>query len=152
MPALSAGPKDADMMLRSRLFVPGDRPDRMEKALNSGADALILDLEDAVASSAKPAARTAVAAFLSRAHRMMPLFVRINPLDSGLAEDDLTAGLDARPDGVVLPKSEGRTTVAELDAMLFGHEGVQILPIATETPAAIFGLGDYRGASNRLPA
>ena len=52
------------MRLRSLLFVPGDRPDRMEKALKAGADALILDLEDAVAPAAKPDARRAVAAFL----------------------------------------------------------------------------------------
>ena len=52
------------MKLRSLLFVPGDRPDRMEKALGAGADALILDLEDAVAPAAKAEARKAVAAFL----------------------------------------------------------------------------------------
>jgi len=53
------------MRLRSLLFVPGDRPDRMEKALGSGADALILDLEDAVAPANKAVARREVAHFLN---------------------------------------------------------------------------------------
>ncbi|HVL21913.1 MAG TPA: aldolase/citrate lyase family protein, partial [Amaricoccus sp.] len=68
------------MRLRSLLFVPGDRPDRMEKALGAGADALILDLEDAVAPAARPEARKAVAAFLD-ANPSERLWVRINPLD-----------------------------------------------------------------------
>jgi len=133
--------------LRSLLFVPGDRPDRMEKALGSGADALILDLEDAVALAAKPAARVAVASFLAR-ERTVPLWVRINPLDGGLAEDDLAAILPARPDGIVLPKAEGAVSLRALDARLAG--AVEILPIATETPAAIFALGNYGGVTQRL--
>ncbi|WP_433948347.1 HpcH/HpaI aldolase/citrate lyase family protein [Brevundimonas diminuta] len=138
------------MRLRSLLFVPGDRPERMDKALSVGADALILDLEDAVAPSAKPAARAATADFLGRADRSVALFVRINPLDGGLAQDDLAAVLDARPDGIVLPKSEGGASVADLDRRLAGRDGIAILPIATETPAAIFGLGGYGGSSVRL--
>jgi citrate lyase subunit beta / citryl-CoA lyase len=133
--------------LHSLLFVPGDRPERMEKALAMGADALILDLEDSVAPEAKPAARAAVAAFLA-AERRATLFVRVNPLDSGLIDDDLAAVLGHRPDGVVLPKAEGATSLAALDARLSGD--VMILPIATETPAAIFGLGSYGGVTPRL--
>ena len=133
--------------LRSLLFVPGDRPDRMEKALGSGADALILDLEDAVAPGAKPAARAAVAAFLAR-ERTVSLWVRINPLDGGLAEDDVAAVLPARPDGIVLPKAEGAASLRALDARLDGE--IAILPIATETPAAIFALGSYGGVTDRL--
>ncbi len=135
------------MRLRSLLFVPGDRPERMVKAAGLEADALILDLEDAVAPSSKPAAREAVAAFL-RQLRACPLFVRINPLDSGLTEDDLAAVLPARPDGIVLPKAEGAATLAALDAKLTGE--TMILPIATETPAAIFALGSYGGVTPRL--
>ncbi|MBA4041431.1 MAG: CoA ester lyase [Sphingobium sp.] len=132
---------------RSLLFVPGDRPDRMAKALNSGADALILDLEDAVAPAAKPAARASIAEFLG-GPRNIALFVRVNPLDSGLADDDLTAILPARPDGIVLPKAEGGATLAALDAKLDGD--TMILPIATETPTAMFALGSYGGVTDRL--
>jgi citrate lyase subunit beta/citryl-CoA lyase len=133
--------------LRSLLFVPGDRPERMEKALGLGADALILDLEDSVTLAAKPAAREAVAACLER-DRTTPLYVRINPLDSGMADDDLAAVLPARPDGIVLPKAEGAPSLRALDAKLSGD--IAILPIATETPAAIFALGSYGGVTSRL--
>ena len=138
---------DPMLRLRSLLFVPGDRPDRMEKALGLGADALILDLEDAVAPAAKPEARDQVAAFLRRP-RSMTIFVRINPLDSGLSDADLAAILPACPDGVVLPKAEGAATLAALDAHLSGE--IKILPIATETPAAMFALGSYGGVTPRL--
>ncbi|WP_231731180.1 HpcH/HpaI aldolase/citrate lyase family protein, partial [Sphingomonas sp. CCH10-B3] len=133
--------------LRSLLFVPGDRPERMAKALTLGADALILDLEDSVALANKSGARTAVAEFLGRP-RSTTLFVRINPLDSGLADDDLAAVLPARPDGIVLPKAEGAASLAALDARLDGD--IMILPIATETPAAIFALDSYGGVTPRL--
>jgi citrate lyase subunit beta/citryl-CoA lyase len=128
------------------LFVPGDRPDRMEKALGSGADALILDLEDSVAPEAKPAAREAVAVFLRR-ERTLPLYVRVNPLDGGLTPADLAAVLPAQPDGIVLPKAEG---AAAIEALVRLDVAVPILSIATETPAAIFALGSYASVADRL--
>ena len=133
--------------LRSLLFVPGDRPDRMEKALSLGADALILDLEDSVVPAAKVAARVAVAAMLAKS-RTTTLYVRVNPLDSGLIGDDLAAILPHRPDGIMLPKAEGGASLAALDTMLSGD--IAILPVATETPAAIFALGSYGGVTARL--
>lgn len=135
------------MKHRSLLFVPGDRPDRMEKALGSGADALILDLEDAVAPSAKPEARRAVAKFLG-ANSNASLWVRINPLDGPDADRDLQAVLSGHPDGIVLPKAEGGASVNELARRLTerGNVTAQILAIATETPAAMFQLGSYGGA------
>ena len=142
------------MRLRSLLFVPGDRGDRIEKALATAADALILDLEDAVAPSAKPAARTTVAEALAKP-RSKPLFVRVNPLDpgsgsgagSGLTDEDLDAILPGRPDGIVLPKAEGGRSVEELARRLTarGNATAKILPVATETPAAMFALGSYGG-------
>ncbi|RXD04003.1 CoA ester lyase [Sphingomonas sp. UV9] len=119
----------------------------MVKALGLGADALILDLEDSVAPAGKEAAREHVSAFLAEP-RTMPLFVRINPLDSGLADDDLAAVLSGAPDGIMLPKAEGAASLAALDAKLSGD--IAILPIATETPAAVFALGSYGGVSPRL--
>jgi citrate lyase subunit beta / citryl-CoA lyase len=135
------------MRLRSLLFVPGERPDRMEKALRAGADALILDLEDAVAPAAKAEARRQVARFLN-AHNEVKIWVRVNPLDSPEQEKDLAAVLPSHPDGIVLPKAEGGASVAELARRLSerGNATAQILAIATETPAAIFGLGSYGGA------
>jgi citrate lyase subunit beta/citryl-CoA lyase len=133
--------------LRSLLFVPGDRPDRMEKALGFGADALILDLEDSVAPTAKADARRVVADFVS-ANSQARLWIRVNPLHSPEQEKDLAAILPARPDGIVLPKAEGGASVDELARRLTerGNATAAILAIATETPAAIFALGSYGGA------
>lgn len=88
---------------RSLLFVPGDRPDRFGKAAASGADAVILDLEDAVAPGDKPAARYAVADWLQENHAL----VRINAADSEFhAEDVRTLAGAPGLRGIVLPKSE----------------------------------------------
>ncbi len=141
------------MRLRSLLFVPGDRPERMRKAVGMGADALILDLEDSVASEAKPAAREAGATFLKEtAACEVALFVRINPLDGGLADDDLDAVIPARPAGIILPKAEGAASILDLDRRMRqrGDEDGRILPIATETPRAICLLGEYAGVAERL--
>lgn len=141
------------MTLRSLLFVPGDRPERMVKALGLGADALILDLEDAVAPAAKPAARAAVAAFL-RAHpqpRTCQLFVRVNPLDGGLLADDLAALAGTVPDGVVLPKAAGAESIRALAALLAAQGlAAPILPVASETAAAVFQLGSYGAVAGLL--
>jgi citrate lyase subunit beta/citryl-CoA lyase len=120
----------------------------MAKAAASGADALILDLEDSVATEKKAEARQAAAAFLA-SPRALPVFVRIN---SANAEQDLAAIVAAKPDGIVLPKAEGGPSLAELDRRLsaLGDTGARILPIATETPTAIFALGSYGGVSARL--
>lgn len=141
------------MRLRSLLFVPGDRPDRMEKALGSGADALILDLEDSVTAAKKPQARDAVAAFLTQADPHAAVFVRVNPIESGMIDADLSAIVTARPAGIVLPKAEGRATIDALEEKLSvrgASPDLRILPIATETPAAVFQLGSYAGSSGRL--
>jgi citrate lyase subunit beta/citryl-CoA lyase len=118
----------------------------MEKALGAGADALILDLEDSVAPAAKPEARRQVAEFLNRNSRA-PLWVRVNPLDTPECDRDLADVLPAHPDGIVLPKAEGGSSVAELARRLTaaGNATAQILAIATETPAAVFQLGTYGG-------
>lgn len=139
--------------LRSLLFVPGDRPERMRKALGSGADALILDLEDSVAIGAKAGAREEVAAFLKEAaDSEVTLFVRVNPLDGGLTDVDLDAVIEGRPAGIMLPKAEGAASIRDLDQRLRqrGDDRALILPIATETPKAIFRLGEYGDVAERL--
>lgn len=139
------------MRARSLLFVPGDRPERMEKALATGADALILDLEDSVAPDRRPQARGDIAGCLAGADRATRLLVRVNPLDSGDIEDDLDLVARARPDAIVVPKAEGAGTIDALARKLAGR-GVDLpmLPIATETPAAIFELGSYAKVASRL--
>ncbi|HVY85862.1 MAG TPA: CoA ester lyase [Caulobacterales bacterium] len=146
------------MTPRSLLFVPGDRPERLEKALASGADVIILDLEDSVSAANKAKARTDVLQSLGVDRRGVKCFVRINPLSSEPASADLDAVMPGRPDGVVLPKAEGARSIAllarHLDAAEQRHHippgETVILPIATETPAAIFKLGEYGGVTSRL--
>lgn len=147
--------------MRSWLFVPGDSREKLDKAMRAGADALILDLEDSIAAQEKEAARRSVLTFL-REHRDDParplLYVRINPLSTPLADGDLDVVMTGLPDGVVLPKSTGGADIALLAAKLSLREALhdiadgatRILPIATESAAAIFGLGTYRGSSSRL--
>lgn len=142
------------MRLRSLLFVPGDRPDRFEKAANSGADAIILDLEDSVSLTNKEAARAAVADYLNGERSTFTL-VRVNPLDSHHTAADIAAVIGARPDAIMLPKAEGAASIAQLDTLIRtgsddGASLPPILPIATETPHAIFTLGSYREVKDRL--
>lgn len=140
------------MRLRSLLFVPGDRPERFAKAAASGADAIILDLEDSVALSRKSEARAAVVDYLAGPRSVttsVTTIVRVCPLDSGMTEFDLAAVLTARPDMIMLPKAEGAQSVLRLAAMM-GAAAVPILPIATETPAAIFQLGSYAEVMQHL--
>ena len=140
------------MRLRSLLFVPGDRPERIKKALGLEVDALILDLEDSVAATMKDEARGHVAAILAEPRQGPRLFVRVNPIDSPNHAGDIEALASTTPDGVVLPKAEGSASVLRLKENLMqrGISAVSILPIATETPAAMFELGTYRSVAGNL--
>ncbi len=112
------------MIRRTYLFVPGNRPDRFEKARQSGADAVILDLEDAVQSTHKDLAREAVATWLQPAR---PVYVRINGMGTSWFERDLeVVGLPGVL-GVVLPKAEHPQQVAQVAARLTGQ--AQVLPL-----------------------
>ena len=137
------------MKLRSLLFVPADRPERFAKAAASGADALILDLEDSVSPEKKDVGRTAIAKWLASDRAGVTTFVRVNPLDGDLTDADLAAVLPGRPDGLLLPKAEGAKSVEALVGKL-GGTGIPVLPIATETPAAIFQLGSYGVVASHL--
>ena len=144
--------------LRSWLFVPGDSDKKLRKIDACGADAVILDLEDAVAAEAKPRARALVAEFIAaRDHvgkRRPQLWVRVNPFDSGLTADDLAAIVPARPDGIMQPKIDGPVCVRRMSDLLAPLEAangiaagsIRIVPVATETPIAPFRLGDFASA------
>lgn len=145
--------------MRSLLFVPGDDPRKLEKAMAAGADALIVDLEDSVAATRKEAARASAAAFLAQTGNGGPrLYLRINDLDSGLAEGDLDTALAPALAGIMLPKCCGGADVVRLDAMLRLEEARQgldagrltILTVATETAASLFAMGSFAGSSPRL--
>jgi citrate lyase subunit beta / citryl-CoA lyase len=146
--------------MRSLLFVPADSERKLARAPEAGADAVILDLEDAVAPANRAQARRQARAFLDGAGAGgLRRYVRINPLASGVALDDLAAIVAGRPDGILLPKCVPED-LRTLDHYLAAFEaaaglpqgGVRIVAIATETPAALFALGGYAGVSSRLEA
>src|ERR1700735_2884065 len=91
------------MPIRSFLFVPADSKRKLARGLESDADALILDLEDSVAAANRPTARRLARGFLdAHGSDKIACYVRINPLASGLALDDLAATVAGRPDGILL--------------------------------------------------
>ena len=136
------------MRLRSLLFVPGDRPERFAKAAASGADAIILDLEDSVALSRKADARAAIADYLA-GERPVTAIVRVNPLDSGMTEFDLAAILTAAPDMVMLPKAESVGQLQDLRAML---RDLSIVVPERLSAASIRGTGAARGSGEKVPS
>src|SRR5437868_8502937 len=146
--------------MRSLLFVPADSQRKLARAPQSGADALILDLEDSVVPANRPSARRQARDFLgTTASVEFRRYVRINPLSSGVALDDLAAIVPGKPDGILLPKCVP-DDLRKLDHYLSALEAASALPpgnirviaIATETPAAMFALGGYGGVSSRLEA
>ncbi|TWG92068.1 citrate lyase subunit beta/citryl-CoA lyase [Mesorhizobium sp. J18] len=145
------------MLLRSMLFVPGDSAKKLAKGADSGADALILDLEDSVDSGRKPLARRMVAEYVAAAGvvRSAQLWVRINPMAEG-GLDDIVEVVRAAPDGLVVPKVDHPSDLARLSLMLDALErrdgiknSIRLMSVATETPRAPFGLGAY--AQTQLP-
>lgn len=148
------------MAMRSLLFVPADSGRKLARSLESGADALILDLEDSVAAANRPTARRQAREFLA-AHgsERIRRYVRINPLRSGLALDDLAATVAGRPDGILVPKCLPED-VCTADHYLAAFEtaagapvgAIRIIAIASETAEAVFRLGGYAGLSPRLEA
>lgn len=132
---------------RSWLFIPGDSPQKLGKAGECGADAVIIDLEDSVAAAAKADARQMTADYLGSAPvGGLSLWVRINPLGSRECAEDIAAIVPHKPAGLVLPKCEGPEDVARLGEMIAqagGGAGVAIHAIATETPRAVFRLSGF---------
>ena len=146
--------------MRSLLFVPGDSERKLEKGFASKADVVIVDLEDSVAPQNKALARATAADFLNQLQGKQgpAVYVRVNDLSSGLTDDDLAALVPARPEGIMLPKSNSGADVQLLAVKLRVHEaenglsdrGIAILPIITETAAGALAAASYAGASHRL--
>ncbi len=147
------------MKLRSPLFAPGDSARKAERAMGSMADAVILDLEDSVAAPAKPAARALVAAMLPGLSRP-GVIVRINPADTAWYLADLAAVVAGRPAAIMLPKCRGAADLVALDHHLEALEtaaglpvgAIAVLPIATETTAAVLALPSLLGFHRRVAA
>jgi citrate lyase subunit beta / citryl-CoA lyase len=148
------------MILRSFLFVPADSERKLAKAKSSTADALILDLEDAVAADRRPAARALARDYLKSERGGPALWVRINPVGSADYRDDLAAIVPAGPAGLVVPKPDTPDVLRALDTELTALEaasglparGIALMPVASETPAAALTMGDYSNPPPRLAA
>jgi citrate lyase subunit beta / citryl-CoA lyase len=147
--------------MRSLLFVPADGGAKLDKALASGADAVIIDLEDSIAPDRKAPARASAAAFLKAAVTQASrprLLVRVNAIATGLTDEDLDAVVPARPDAILLPKAEGGASIIHADAKLTAREAIaglaeghiKIVAQAIETAAGLFAAGNIRAASPRL--
>jgi citrate lyase subunit beta/citryl-CoA lyase len=150
------------MRLRSLLFIPADSERKLQKGDDVAADVVILDLEDAVVPDRKAAARQLALDYLSRrtGERKSQLWVRINPINTPESMADLECIMPGRPDGIIQPKTRSPDDVIELGEQLGrlerqlgtakGH--TLILPVATETPEALFTLGEFSRCGDRLAA
>ncbi len=147
------------MRLRSPLFAPGDSEHKIAKALASEADAVILDLEDAVAPAAKETARRLVAALLPSLARP-GVIVRVNPEATPWHLPDLAAVIAGRPAAILLPKCDAPETLLRLDQRLEALEtaagleprAIGALALVTETAAAVQALSRYGPGLPRLVA
>jgi citrate lyase subunit beta/citryl-CoA lyase len=150
------------MRLRSLLFIPADSEKKLQKGDDINADALILDLEDAVAESNKPAARQQASDYLKERADQRPnqIWVRINPITTSHFKTDLEAVLAGRPDGIIQPKTRSPEEVKRLSEYLdelevqYGLQAgsIPIIPVATETPQAMFSMQQFDGSHQRLAA
>ncbi|MEO6041084.1 MAG: CoA ester lyase [Croceibacterium sp.] len=148
------------MAIRSWLFVPGDNEERLGKVAGYGADAVIVDLEDAVAPERKAGARVLALGWLQTHRRQVVAgagfarWVRINPLDGALWRDDLHGVIAGQPDGIMVPKASGPEQLQALAAELYEIEGrngiavgtTRIMPLVSETAAAALSIGRYAEA------
>ena len=147
--------------MRSLLFIPADDEHKLAKGLATGADALIIDLEDSVSAARKPAARAVAKAYIAANVARQPrpqILVRINALDTAFWQEDLVGVIDARPDAILLPKARSGEDVHTLSVALGeaeqragkpGH-ATRIIALTTETPISLLKMHTYVGASTRL--
>jgi citrate lyase subunit beta/citryl-CoA lyase len=147
--------------MRSLLFIPGDDERKLAKGNGSGADAVIVDLEDAVRPARKAAARALSAEWIAATRALNPrprLYVRINDLETPFWQDDLSGVMGSQPDGILLPKARSGADIHRLSIALNHAEehagtpggATRIIALVTETAISILSLASYVGASTRL--
>ena len=148
------------MPRRSIHFVPGGQQKMLEKALTLPADGLILDLEDAVPPDRKAATRPIVRDWLARDFGGRERWIRMNPISTDLAAEDLAETIAGRPDGYVVPKPRHAGDIREIAQLLDRLEhrhgivpgSTRLLPIATETPEGLLNIREVAAASPRIVA
>ena len=151
------------MPIRSWMFVPGDSERKLEKAPASGADVVIVDLEDAVAPEAKDSARGLAREWLAGRNAddagagAPQYWLRINPLDTALWQFDVEAVLPAKPAGIVVPKATSPLQLQRLSEVLYELEprngivpgATRLLPLVSETAQAANGIAAYGRTKHR---
>jgi citrate lyase subunit beta/citryl-CoA lyase len=138
---------------RSMLYMPGSNARALEKARTLGADALILDLEDAVAPDAKELARQQVCdAVKAEGFGKREIIVRINGLTTPWGESDLAAAAEAKPDAILVPKISSPRDLHAIEEYLVRHHADHSIAIwaMVETPVAILNVGAIAAAGGRL--
>jgi citrate lyase subunit beta / citryl-CoA lyase len=138
---------------RSVLYLPASNDRALEKAKSIPCDALILDLEDAVAPDAKPAARDAACrAAVSGDYGHREITIRVNGADTEWHREDLAAACAAGPDAIVVPKVSSTAAVLDLVEAMAGHDAPEhtMLWTMVETPAAMLHAEEIAAASERL--
>lgn len=147
--------------MRSMLFLPADSEKKLSKGVGSGADGLVLDLEDSVSPARKGEARRLARAYLDErpfASRKQKLMVRVNPLEGDMTLDDLCAVIGGAPDYIIMPKFRVREDIIKMDNYITALEvrdGVpsgqtKILVIGTETGQGVLNMGSLTNSSDRL--
>lgn len=151
------------MYYRSWLFVPGDSERKLGKAIGTGADVIVVDLDSSVSPYGKATARQ-IAAHWLKAHRQsiteskrLGRWVRINPLDSRQWRDDLLAVMASAPDGIMLPRAAGPEAVRQVAAEIYELEQrhqvplgtTRVMAVAGETPQAAMTIGQYLDAPHQ---
>lgn len=143
-------------MMRSLLFVPADDAKKQQKALNSAADAVILDLEDSVAPNNKAKARDVLRTFLTALDSDKKIIVRINALDTEFWQEDLELALAFAPDYILLPKARNGDDVKTVNELIHAHQKAsqktQIIALVTEVPEAMFKMDSFKDSGDRLSA
>ena len=148
-------------MIRCPLFVPADSDKKLNKAINTNADCLFIDLEDSVGANNKEMARQKAKEFVNdNKQNGKLLYVRINGFTTEWFQDDLKVVMAAKPDGIVLPKSQSGQDITKLDALLRVSEAenniedgaTRIIAIVTETALGVLNANQYKHASERLVA
>ncbi|SFK22913.1 citrate lyase subunit beta / citryl-CoA lyase [Bradyrhizobium sp. Gha] len=145
-------------LMRSMLLVPRDSLTKFERATESKADAIIIDLKYSVVAGKKDEARKLTLHMLKSRPGPYQLYVGVNALDSGMTLTDLAAVMPGKPDGIVLPNSRGGDDVRHVATWLDALEatsgitvgGTRIVCLGTEAASSISGLGSYKGCSPRL--
>ncbi|WP_052223232.1 HpcH/HpaI aldolase/citrate lyase family protein [Novosphingobium malaysiense] len=151
------------MKFRSWLIVPGNSDEDLGAAFGSGADAIVVDLEESVSHDQKPRARQMGAEWLAAhrtnllEHRQMSRWVRINALDSGHAREDLAAVMPEAPDGIILPKAAGPEAVRQLASEIYEFEqrialpanSTRIMSVVGETPLSAMRIAEYIGTAHQ---